>query len=58
MVQIEYPEVLLLLQFEDVGVELLLEFLIGVIDAELFERVYFEGLKAIYVQDTWKEKLG
>lgn len=52
MAQIAYPEVFLLLQFEDVGVELLLEFLIGIVDAELLERVDFKGLKAVYVQYT------
>ncbi len=33
-------------------VELLLEFLIGIVDAELLEAVFLEDLKAIDVQDA------
>ena len=53
----KFPEdafafVLVLLQFEDVFVELLLERLVGVVDADLLEVVRLEGLKAEDVEDT------
>jgi len=45
-------EVFLLLQLKDVLVELLLQFLVGVVDAELLERVDLERLKPVNVQNT------
>mmetsp|Transcript_7786 Transcript_7786/g.19280 ORF Transcript_7786/g.19280 Transcript_7786/m.19280 type:complete len:223 (-) Transcript_7786:1480-2148(-) len=44
--------VLLLFQLEHVSIELLLECLVGVVDAKLFEGIVFEGFESEYIQDT------
>jgi len=46
------PLVLVLLELEDVPVELLLERLVGVVDAELLEVVLLECLEAEDVEDA------
>ena len=47
-----YLHVFLLLQLEYVHVELLLQLLVGVVDAELLERVDLEGFKTVDVQHS------
>ena len=41
-----------LLALEDMLIELLLQALVGQVDAQLFEAVLLEGLKAVDVQDA------
>lgn len=47
-----YLDVFLLFQLEDVHVELLLEFLVCIINTKLFKGIDLKGLKAIDIQDT------
>lgn len=49
-----YLNILILLQFEHVGIELLLQLLVGVIDAELLEGVYLECLETVNIKYTWR----
>src|SRR4051812_37000854 len=45
-------DVLFLLELEDMLVELLLQLLVGIVDAELLERVLGEVLEAVNIEDT------
>ena len=49
----EWALALGLLRLEDVPVELLLQPLVGVVDAQLLERVGDEALEAEDVEDAW-----
>ena len=52
LAQSTFGNIFLLLQFENVKIELLLELFVGVIDTELLEGVDFERLKAVNVENA------
>lgn len=43
-----------LLSFEIMGHKVLLEFLIGIVDAELLQVVGLKTLKAVHIQNSWR----